>query len=130
MLFIELDRTHERTYAKQIYVQIRKKIISGLLKAGDRLPSTRELSKGLGVARNTVLTAYELLVSEEFVYSIPGAGFFVTTEITWEKRPIPIVNSTVASLADMVLPSDLINFDFLLWICSQGASGTMRLPMP
>jgi hypothetical protein len=26
MLFIELDRTHERTYAKQIYVQIRKKI--------------------------------------------------------------------------------------------------------
>jgi GntR family transcriptional regulator/MocR family aminotransferase len=58
-----------------------------------------------------VLTAYELLVSEEFVYSIPGAGFFVTTEITWEKRPIPIVNSTVASLADMVLPSDLINFD-------------------
>lgn len=111
MLFIELDRTHERTYAKQIYVQIRKKIISGLLKAGDRLPSTRELSKGLGVARNTVLTAYELLVSEEFLYSIPGAGFFVTTEITWEKRPIPIVNSTVASLADMVLPSDLINFD-------------------
>lgn len=111
MLFIELDRTHERTYAKQIYTQIRKKIVTGLLKAGDRLPSTRELSKDLGVARNTVLTAYELLASEEFLYSLPGAGFYVGPEITWAKQPMLIVNSTVASLTDMALPSDLINFD-------------------
>ncbi|QOX63079.1 PLP-dependent aminotransferase family protein [Anoxybacterium hadale] len=111
MLFIELDRTHERSFTKQIYIQIRKKIVSGLLKAGDRLPSTRELSKDLGVARNTVLTAYELLVSEEFLYSLPGAGFYVGPEISRVKQPVQIGDSIAASLSDMTLPNELINFD-------------------
>lgn len=111
MLYLELDRTHERSYSKQIYTQIREKILSGALSANDILPSTRDLSKDLCVARNTVLTAYDILVSEGFVYSLPGSGFFVSPVITREALPTQINDFNVASLSDFLVPDNIINFD-------------------
>ena len=40
---------------------------TGLLPAGTRLASTRSLANELGIARNTVVYAYEQLLSEGFV---------------------------------------------------------------
>ena len=111
MLYLELDRTHERSYSKQIYTLIRKKIFSGALRANDKLPSTRDLSRDLGVARNTVLNAYDMLVAEGLVYSLSGAGFFVGPEIIRENQPEQIRDFNVASLADLSLTNDFINFD-------------------
>jgi GntR family transcriptional regulator / MocR family aminotransferase len=45
--------------------------------AGYRLPSTRVLSAQIGVARNTVLEAYEQLRSEGYVESRQGSGHYV-----------------------------------------------------
>lgn len=73
MLYLELNRCRERTFSKQIAAQIRQKILSGDLNSGDALPSTRDLSKDLCVARNTVLSAYECLVSEGFICSRQGS---------------------------------------------------------
>ncbi len=111
MLYLNLDRTHTRSYSKQIYTQIREKIFSGILKANDKLPSTRDLSKNLCVARNTVLNAYGMLVSEGLLYSFPGAGFFVGPEIFSENQPTPITDLSSASLSDISLSNDYINFD-------------------
>lgn len=47
-------------------------MISGQLKAGEALPSTRELAKELNVSRNTVCEAYDLLIAEGFVISRQG----------------------------------------------------------
>jgi DNA-binding transcriptional MocR family regulator len=58
MLCLQLHKEQKRSYTKQIYRQLRQKILEGELKSGDRLPSTREMSEELKVARNTVLTAY------------------------------------------------------------------------
>jgi GntR family transcriptional regulator/MocR family aminotransferase len=55
MLYLELDRAQLRSFSNQIYTQIREKILCGDLKTGEALPSTRELSKELCVARNTIL---------------------------------------------------------------------------
>jgi GntR family transcriptional regulator/MocR family aminotransferase len=96
MLYLKLDRAQARSVSKQIYTQIRAKILSGELKAGEVLPSTRDLSKELSVARNTVLTAYDILVSEGTVYSIPGSGFFVSKGITNKPVPIRIRDDTTA----------------------------------
>ena len=111
MLYLELDRTQERSYSKQIYAQIREEILSGELRAKDMLPSTRDLSKDLCVARNTVLTAYDILVSEGFLFSLPGSGFFVSSEITCEVQRAQINDFNVASLSDFLLPNNIINFD-------------------
>ncbi|MCK9259809.1 MAG: PLP-dependent aminotransferase family protein [Azoarcus sp.] len=47
-----------------LYQRLREAILSGQLKAGARLPSSRSLAAGLGIARNSVLFAYEQLSAE------------------------------------------------------------------
>lgn len=86
MLHFLLDKTKKRSYTRQIYTEIRKKILSGELEAGKALPSSRDLSEELCVARNTVLTAYDMLVSEGAAYSVAGSGFYVNTGIKYEPQ--------------------------------------------
>ncbi len=62
---------------RELYQRIRNAIIGGAMPAGYRLPSTRVLSAQLGVARNTVLVAYEQLHSEGYVESRRGSGHYV-----------------------------------------------------
>lgn len=61
----------------QLYSQLRAAILSGRLRAGERLPATRRLAHQLGVARLTVATAYDWLRAEGYVYGQVGAGTFV-----------------------------------------------------
>jgi GntR family transcriptional regulator/MocR family aminotransferase len=60
-----------------LYTELRSAIIDGRLKSGARLPSTRNLAAQYGVARGTVVTAFEQLQSEGFVSSEVSAGTFV-----------------------------------------------------
>lgn len=73
MLSIELNRKSELQLWRQIYQSLKELMISGQLKAGEALPSTRELAKELDVSRNTVCEAYDLLIAEGFVISRQGA---------------------------------------------------------
>ncbi|MET9342661.1 PLP-dependent aminotransferase family protein [Nonomuraea sp. NPDC003804] len=63
--------------AAQIYRQVRDAILDGRLRQGERLPPTRELARGLDVARNTVAVAYERLMADGFLVGRAGAGTFV-----------------------------------------------------
>nr|WP_255561494.1 PLP-dependent aminotransferase family protein [Pseudohoeflea sp. DP4N28-3] len=66
---------------QRIYEQFARAILTGQLKPGDRLPSTRELAKAMGVGRNTASWAYEQLTMEGFVQTRKGAGTFVSEEL-------------------------------------------------
>ncbi len=44
---------------RQVYSGIRHAILSGTMRAGDRLPSTRDLAERLRISRTVVLLAYE-----------------------------------------------------------------------
>ena len=57
MFWIEIDRTLDVPLIRQMYEQIRAKILCGELKADERLPATRELAMELQVSRNVVLEA-------------------------------------------------------------------------
>jgi len=59
---------------RQIYNELRQAILKGKLAPGTRLPSTRDLSRRLGVSRNTVLNAYEALAVDELVVARKGSG--------------------------------------------------------
>lgn len=50
---------------------------NGWLSAGMPLPSSRQLARNLGVARNTVLLAYQQLVAEEVLEARERSGYFV-----------------------------------------------------
>lgn len=64
----------EEHLQQQIARQITTLIGSGLLQPGDRLPSTRTLSAQLGVARNTVMLAYQVLAQEGFIETMGKGG--------------------------------------------------------
>lgn len=110
-MYLFLDKSQKRSYAKQIYVKIREKILTGELTEGEMLPSSRELSRELCIARNTVLTAYEMLASDGSVYSIPGSGFYVSSGVKHLPTKTPITFQQTASLSDIVLTNQVINFD-------------------
>ncbi len=59
--------------ARQIFLSLKERILTGQIQQGEALPSTRELAKGLGVSRNTVCDAYDMLWTEGFIVSRQGA---------------------------------------------------------
>lgn len=75
-LHVTLDS--RRDMSAGVYRQIREAIVAGRLRAGEALPSSRELARRLQVSRNTVVFAYERLRAEGFLTSRIGAGTFVS----------------------------------------------------
>src|SRR5262244_1102986 len=77
---------------RQLYSEFRSAILTGRLKAGNNLPPTRELANELGISRNTVLIAYDQLLSEGYTDGHVGSGTWVTSMLPEEllqSRPIP-----------------------------------------
>jgi len=89
---IIIDRNNSESGYKQVYRQLREAILAGQLAPGARLPSTRTLAGGAGVARITIARAYEQLMAEGFVESRVGAGTYVAAELpTTEGAPATTV---------------------------------------
>lgn len=76
-LLITLDTDAARPIFQQIFDGIRDAILTGRLKRGQQVPSTRLLASELGIARSTVVLAYEHLVAEGYLGATTGAGSFV-----------------------------------------------------
>src|SRR5216683_3070415 len=59
---------------REVYQRIRSEILSGRLTAGARLPSSRTLAAELGIARGTVVTAFQMLAGEGDTVSAGARG--------------------------------------------------------
>lgn len=73
MLPVYLDSPSELSRTAQIVTGVRDLILQGVLRPGETVPSTRELARQLGVARGTVVTAYDQLTAESYLIARPGA---------------------------------------------------------
>ncbi|NIZ13453.1 PLP-dependent aminotransferase family protein [Phaeobacter sp. HF9A] len=71
------DRTSDTPMFEQICQSFRTRIRSGELASGARLPATRALAGDMGVARATVVTAYDQLVAEGYIRGQRGSGYVV-----------------------------------------------------
>jgi GntR family transcriptional regulator/MocR family aminotransferase len=77
------DRLFARTAATgwPLQARLREMVAAGIsegwLVPGTPLPSSRELAEAIGVARNTVLLAYQQLVDEDLLESRERSGYFV-----------------------------------------------------
>jgi len=63
---------------EQIKRQMKQMMIKAELNEHDKLPSVRILSKDLQIGIITVKRAYDDLVKEELILSIPGKGYYVS----------------------------------------------------
>lgn len=74
---------------EQIINQLKNAIVSGELKAGEALPSIRNLAADLSVSVITTKRAYEELEKEGLIRSVAGKGFYVceyNTDYLMEKQ--------------------------------------------
>src|SRR5215213_4474098 len=73
-LALLVDRSADVPLGQQIQEALRAAIRAGRLRAGERLPSTRQLADQLSVSRGMVVSAYEQLLAEGYVVSAVGSG--------------------------------------------------------
>ena len=72
---------------RRLYEATKAAILSQQLNAGCKLPSTRTLAKELGIARNTIIAAFEQLAAEGFVVTSTGSGTYVSATLPAVTRP-------------------------------------------
>lgn len=75
---LEEQTNYDLPIGLRIQNAIRRQLGNGSLKAFERLPSTRLLSKELSVARETVELAYQHLEAEGYLIRRHGSGTFVS----------------------------------------------------
>lgn len=85
-MLVTLDPGDERPLYLQIVDQVRRALLIGTLRAGDPLPSVRELAGQLVVNPRTVSQAYRELESEGVIYVRRGQGTFVALTIHPDRR--------------------------------------------
>jgi GntR family transcriptional regulator / MocR family aminotransferase len=78
---IALDSGCGQSLQNQIFESIREQILTGHLKSGLLMPSTRLLNEQLGVSRNTIILAYDRLIAEGYLYSQKTVGTFVNPNL-------------------------------------------------
>jgi GntR family transcriptional regulator/MocR family aminotransferase len=64
-----------------VFDRLRQGILTGTLPAGTRLPPTRVMAEEIGVARQTVVLAYERLAAEGYVRARTGSGTYVAPDL-------------------------------------------------
>ena len=77
MLTYELKKSPGVPLYEALYRSIRSDILTGKLKAGEKLPSKRALAQHLEVSKITVETAYNQLLAEGYISSREKIGYFV-----------------------------------------------------
>jgi DNA-binding transcriptional regulator YhcF (GntR family) len=71
---LTLDLASATPPFEQIAAQIRAQVMAGRLRAGDELPSVRQMARDLRVAPNTVARAYETLARDGWARAEPRRG--------------------------------------------------------
>jgi GntR family transcriptional regulator/MocR family aminotransferase len=74
---LALDRQKARPLAVQLADGLRSAAEFGVLRVGDRLPSTRALAVSLSVSRTVTAAAYDALAAEGWIGGRQGAGTYV-----------------------------------------------------
>jgi len=79
---ILISNSSDKPIYEQITSQIKNSIITGIVQAGDALPSMRLLAKELHISVITTKRAYEDLEREGFIETVTGKGSYVALKNT------------------------------------------------
>ena len=140
MLTYSLNNRGGQPLYEYLYQCIRRDILSGTLRADERLPSKRALAEHLQVSVITVETAYQQLEAEGYLYARPRRGFFVSRVERAPEGPAPSVVPPEPTEPDWVLDLrsnrvDASRFPASIWakltrqVLSEGSS-SLFTPVP
>ena len=69
---LNLDYRDARPIYEQVKDGLRRLMVSGAIREGEKLPSVRSMATSLAINPNTIQRAYEALEAEGYLYSVPG----------------------------------------------------------
>jgi GntR family transcriptional regulator / MocR family aminotransferase len=98
-LLVRLDRSASEPLRAQLEASLREAIRDGRLRAGERLPSSRELARALGVSRGMVQECYGQLLAEGYLTSRTGSATRVADIRGQQAGDQPAADPAVASPA-------------------------------
>lgn len=94
-LAVRLDRAASDPLPVQLADQVRAAVAAGVLVPGEALPSSRALAGHLGVARGTVVQAYDQLLAEGYLAASGGRGTVVHPGLA--RVGVPVASGTAAA---------------------------------
>ena len=107
---------------RQLVTQVALAILSGDLKPGDRLPSTRELARRFSIHPNTVSAGYRQLAREGWVEYRHGSGVYIKDDAIPPSTPEQILDQHIAAffraVRELQLPAAAIRQRVAEWIAS------------
>ena len=72
---------------EQVYDNIKEDIVAGRLRPGEKLPSKRSFAGNNGISTITIQNAYDQLIGEGYIYSIPKKGYYVSDILEMNRIP-------------------------------------------
>jgi GntR family transcriptional regulator len=86
-LVLRVDPASPEPLFAQLVAAVKRAVATGRLRAGDKLPSVRELAAELTINPNTIAKAYQALEAEGVTMSRHGQGTFVADRRITVRRP-------------------------------------------
>lgn len=83
---ILVNRKSGKPLHRQIYESFCAAVLNGILKAGDKVPSSRGLASELRISRIPILGAYAQLLAEGYFEARRGSGTFVASSVPEQWR--------------------------------------------
>lgn len=123
MLTYDLANANVSLYL-HLYNCIKEDILKGKILAGEKLPSKRTFARNNGISIITVQNAYDQLISEGYIYTIPKKGYYVSSidgmnlfnsrksDVSYDIR-IPVEKKMEYDLSNNRI--DPSNFPFSVW---------------
>ena len=96
---IRLDYRDASPIYEQIKNGLKRLMVSGAVKKGDKLPSVRALATELAINPNTIQKAYTELENEGYIYSVPGRGSFASGEVKADEHRREELKQRIRALA-------------------------------
>lgn len=90
---IVLKKDGTKNLYKQLYEQLKKKIMQDELAAHSRLPAIRTLAEKNGINPATVVKAYDLLERDELIYKKIGSGSYISPDLISSRNKEGMVES-------------------------------------
>lgn len=100
---IVISNSSDKPIYEQIASQIREQVLTGVLAAGDKLPSIRSLATQLRISAITTKRAYQDLEAQGYINTVPGKGCFVAgdnLELLREERLRKVEDSLARAVSE------------------------------
>lgn len=112
---VDLPKRGLGPITQSLHRQLRAAVLDGRLLAGTPLPASRQVAAALGIARNTVIRAYDLLIAEGYLLPRVGAK--------------PVIADLQPLRAKRPIRSDRRFAEKLVWQSPDGLHGSpLKLP--